>query len=84
MDYTTNPYAAAVDDTAVWLELYQMALESLPTDLFMAWLIGVGMFGADGERARKGMVLLPILQTEWQGRVALAKQHTTATKRNQS
>lgn len=84
MDYTTNPYAAAVDETAVWLEIYQQALESLPADLFTAWLIGVGIYGTDQERADKGVTLLPLLQMEYQRRVALAKQKATVTKRNQS
>lgn len=72
MQYNVNPYA---DDTAVWLKLYKEALTTLPADLFTAWLIGVGMFGTDAERAHKGQTILPLLQKEHRQRMAAARQH---------
>lgn len=81
INYTANPYT--VETAVLWLEVYQQALETLPPDLFTAWLIGVGMFGNDNERASKGMVLLPMLQAEYRRRMAAAEQHakTVETRR---
>lgn len=50
-----------LDDTAVWLEVYERASTHLSSGFFHAWLVGVGLMGTDRERARKGEAILSIL-----------------------